>query len=189
MVAHEEQVDVNFVKNNFNNNAYRNNFGNNNYKPYPSNNGNPYGNYNGNFSGNAKTLSNERIFEVEKATKNFMQTQYEQNKSFMKQIDEHSFLLKNISQQLEGLNTEISNFQVRLSNTETYISNMSEAQSSLINKMAAKPKSTEIAEISKVANICTIFTNEDIKILNAQESSTEPKYANGKRIGVGKFLP
>ena len=33
LVAHEEQVDVNFVKNNFNNNAYRNNFGNNNYKP------------------------------------------------------------------------------------------------------------------------------------------------------------
>ena len=71
LVPHEEQVDVNFVKNNFNNNAYRNNFGNNNnyYKPYPSNNGNPYGNYYGNFSGNTKTLTDERIFEVEKATK------------------------------------------------------------------------------------------------------------------------
>ena len=44
LVAHEEQVDVNFVKNNFNNNAYRNNFGNNNYKPYPSNYGNSYNN-------------------------------------------------------------------------------------------------------------------------------------------------
>ena len=116
-----------------------------------------------------------------------MQTQYEQNKSFMKQIDEHSSLLKNISQQLEGLNKEISNLQVRLSNTEICISNMSEAQSSLINKMAAKPESTEITEISKVANVCTIYTNEDIKMLNAQEPSTAPKYANGKRIGVGKI--
>ena len=44
LVAQEEQVDVNFVKNNFNNNAYRNNFGNNNYKPYPPYNGNQYGN-------------------------------------------------------------------------------------------------------------------------------------------------
>ena len=64
---------------------------------------------------------------------------------------------------------------------------MSEAQSSLINKMAAKPESIEIAEISKVANVCTIYTNDDIKMLNAQESSTAPKYANGKRIGVGKI--
>ena len=74
--------------------------------------------------------------------------------------------------------------QVRLSNTETDISNMSEAQSSLINKMAAKPKSAEIVENSKVANVCIIYTNGDIKMLNAQESSTAPKYANGIRIGV-----
>src|SRR3954465_15378132 len=41
----QEQVDVNFIRNNnFNNNAYRNNFGSsNNYRPYPPNNGNSYG--------------------------------------------------------------------------------------------------------------------------------------------------
>ena len=40
LVAQEEHVDVNFIKNNkFNNSAYRNNFGNNNYRPYPTNNG------------------------------------------------------------------------------------------------------------------------------------------------------
>ncbi|KAK1684189.1 hypothetical protein QYE76_045037 [Lolium multiflorum] len=44
LVAQEEHVDVNFIKNNnFNNNAYRNNSGNN-YRPYPSNNSNGYGN-------------------------------------------------------------------------------------------------------------------------------------------------
>ena len=44
LVAQEEQVDVNFIRNNnFGNNAYRNNFGNNNYKPYPPNNGDAYG--------------------------------------------------------------------------------------------------------------------------------------------------
>src|SRR3954468_19786887 len=44
LVAQEEQVDVNFIRNkNFNNNAYRNNFSsNNNYRPYPPNNGNSY---------------------------------------------------------------------------------------------------------------------------------------------------
>ena len=50
LVAQEEQVDVNFIRNNnFGNNAYRSSFGNNNYKPYPPNNGNAYGNsYNNN---------------------------------------------------------------------------------------------------------------------------------------------
>src|SRR4051812_2644445 len=39
LVAQEEHVDVNLIRNNnFNNNAYRNDFGNNNYKPNPSNN-------------------------------------------------------------------------------------------------------------------------------------------------------
>jgi hypothetical protein len=45
LVAQEEHVDVNFIRNNnFNNNAYRNNLGCNNYRPYPSKNGNGYGN-------------------------------------------------------------------------------------------------------------------------------------------------
>src|SRR4051794_40314981 len=45
LVAHEEHVDVNFIKsNNFNSNSYRNNFGSNNYRPCPLNNTNAYGN-------------------------------------------------------------------------------------------------------------------------------------------------
>jgi hypothetical protein len=45
LVAQEEHVVVNFIRNNnFNNNAYRNNFGSNNYRPYPSTNGNGYRN-------------------------------------------------------------------------------------------------------------------------------------------------
>ena len=47
-------------------------------------------------------------------------------------------------------------------------------------------REAKIAENSKVANVCPIYTNEDIKILNAQESSTGPKYTNSKRIGVWK---
>jgi hypothetical protein len=45
LVAQEEHVDVNFIKNNnFNNSAYRNNFASNNYRSYPSTNSNGYGN-------------------------------------------------------------------------------------------------------------------------------------------------
>src|SRR3954469_7611353 len=74
LVAQEEKVDVNFIRNNnFNNNAYRNTFGrNNNYRPYPPS-GNAYQDRSG-------VPSEERILEVERSTKKFMQMQYEQNK-------------------------------------------------------------------------------------------------------------
>jgi hypothetical protein len=55
LVAQEEHVDVNFIRNNnFNNSAYRNNFASNNYRPYPSTNGNGYGNSYGNSSNNTR---------------------------------------------------------------------------------------------------------------------------------------
>jgi hypothetical protein len=43
LVAQEEHIDVNFIRNNnFNNNAYRNNLVSNNYRPFPSNGDNSY---------------------------------------------------------------------------------------------------------------------------------------------------
>jgi hypothetical protein len=78
LVAQENHVDVNFIRNNnFNNSAYRNNFASNNYRPYPSNGDNSY-------LGRPKMPSEERILEIERATKNFMHMQYEQNKLFTK---------------------------------------------------------------------------------------------------------
>ena len=68
LVAQEEHVDVNFIKNNnFNNNAYRNNFGSNNYKPYPSN---GYGNSYGNSYSNNRSVSSD----LEAMLKEFIST-------------------------------------------------------------------------------------------------------------------
>jgi hypothetical protein len=83
--------------------------------------------------------SEERILEVERATKNFMQMQYQQNKLFTKTVEEQSALLKTISHQLENLNRDIPELQVKVSNAETSISSLSDVQSSLINRMATKP--------------------------------------------------
>ena len=69
-----------------------------------------------------------------------MHAQYEQNNAFSKQLGEHSAILENINEQLAGLTNEISNLQRRLDTTETYISNMSNTQASLIHQMAAKPE-------------------------------------------------
>jgi chromosome segregation ATPase len=83
--------------------------------------------------------SEEMILEVERATKNFMQVQYEQNKLFTKTMEEQSALLKTISHQLDTLNRDIPELQAKVSKAETSISSLSDAQSSLINRMAAKP--------------------------------------------------
>ena len=112
--------------------------------------------------------SHERILEIEKATKNYMHTQYEQNKTFSKQLDEHSSILKNISKQLESLNSEISNLQTRLTSTETQVSNMSHTQATLINQMAAKPEVVSSLE-ERVKNLpthttlATLHVVEDLK--------------------------
>jgi hypothetical protein len=60
LVAQEEHVDVNFIRNNnFNNSAYRNNFPSNNYRPYPSTNGNGYGNSYGNSPNNTRGVPSD----------------------------------------------------------------------------------------------------------------------------------
>jgi hypothetical protein len=78
LVAQEEHVDVNFIRNNnFNNNAYKNNFASNNYRPYPSTNGNGYGNFYGNSSNNTRAAPSE----LEVMLKYFMVKQTAFNKS------------------------------------------------------------------------------------------------------------
>jgi hypothetical protein len=132
LVAQEEHVVVNFItNNNFNNSAYRNNFASNNYRPYPSNSDNSY-------LGRPRMPSEERILEVERATKNFMQMQYEQNKLYTKTMEEQSALLKTINHQLDNLSRDIPELQAKVSKAKTSISSLSDAQSSLINRMAAK---------------------------------------------------
>jgi peptidoglycan hydrolase CwlO-like protein len=65
--------------------------------------------------------------------------QYEQNKLFTKTMEEQSALLKTISHQLDNLNRAIPELQAKVSKAETNISSLSDAQSSLINRMSAKP--------------------------------------------------
>jgi hypothetical protein len=96
---------------------------------FPSNGDNSY-------LGRPKMPNEERILELEKATKNFMQAPYEQNKVFTKTMEEQSALLKTISHQLENLNKAILELQAKVSKAETDISFLSNVQSSLVNRMS-----------------------------------------------------
>jgi hypothetical protein len=90
LVAQEEHVDVNFIRNNnFNNNAYRNNFASNNYRPYLSTNGNGYGNSYGSSSNNTRAVPSE----LEVMLKDFIGKQTAFNKSVEEKLGKLIFLL------------------------------------------------------------------------------------------------
>src|ERR1043165_4733338 len=170
----QEKVDVNFVsRNNLKNNAYRSNFGSNNPRPFPSNNygNNTYPTTSNSYSQNYRERdlpSYEKLVEIEKATKNYMHTQFEQNKAFSRQLDEHSSILQSISKQIESLNGDISSLQTRLTTIETNVSNMSHTQSTLINQMAAKPEviskeEERIKSLPTYHTVATIQVVEDVQ--------------------------
>src|SRR4051812_19029739 len=117
--------------------------------------------------------SYEKLLEIEKATKNYMHIQYEQNRTFSRQLDEHTSIWQDIGRQLESLNIEISNLQTRLTTTETKVSNMSHTQATLINQMEAKPEvipmeEDRIKSLPTDHTIATIQVVEGIQTLSTQ---------------------
>ncbi|KAK1558071.1 hypothetical protein QYE76_016604 [Lolium multiflorum] len=96
LVAQEENVDVNFIKNNnFNNNAYGNNSGNN-YRPYPSANGNGYGNSYGNSYNNNRSVPSG----LEAMLKEFISTQIAFNKSVEEKLDKIDTIASRVDRRL-----------------------------------------------------------------------------------------
>jgi hypothetical protein len=79
LVAQEEHVDMNFIRNNNFNSAYRNNVGSNNYSPYPSTNANGYGNFYGNYHN--KNSNRSAPSDLEVMLKVFISKQTAFNKS------------------------------------------------------------------------------------------------------------
>src|SRR3954465_13132028 len=94
-----------------------------------------------------------------------MHTQFEQNKAFSRQLDEHSSILQNISKQLESLNGDISSLQTILTAIETYVSNMSHTQSTLINQMATKPEVINKEEEDRIKSLPTYHTVATIQVV------------------------
>jgi hypothetical protein len=74
-------------------------------------------------------------------------------------MEEQSPLLKTISHQLENLNRDIPELQAKVSNAKTSISSLSGAQSSLINRMAAKP------DPFAVTNAIQVRIDDNIRML------------------------
>jgi hypothetical protein len=180
LVAQEEHVDVNFIRNNnFNNSAYRNNFASNNYRPYPSTNSNGYGNSYGNSSNNNRGAPSD----LEVMLKDFISKQPAFNKSTevkLGKIDVLASKVDGLALDVELLKLKVLPHDVKESKTLNTIQVRIDDNIRMFAELHARWERED--EMASNMKVCTITTTCDV-VSNA----SKPPYFNGRVIGVEKY--
>jgi hypothetical protein len=163
LVAQEEHVDVNFIRNNnFNNSAYRNNFASNNYRSYPSTNGNGYGNSCGNSSNNTRGAPSK----LEVMLKDFIGKQTAFNKSVEKKLGKIDILaskVDSLSLDVELLKLNVLPNDVKESNTFAATNAIQVRIDENIRMLAQLHARWEREyEMAKKMKVCTITISNDV---------------------------
>ncbi|KAK1618078.1 hypothetical protein QYE76_023595 [Lolium multiflorum] len=186
LVAQEENVDVNFIKNNnFNNNAYRNNSGNN-YRPYPSANGNGYGNsYENSYNNNRSVPPG-----LEAMLKEFISTQTAFNKSVEEKLDKIDILASKVDRLASDVdllklkvmpNKDIDN---KIVTTANAIQVRINENIRLMAELRARWDRKENEKLAKENNVAKVWTITTTSNDNDSHVATPPTI-NGEIIGVG----
>jgi hypothetical protein len=186
LVAQEENVDVNFIKNNnFNNNAYRNNSGNN-YRPYPSANGNGYGNSYGNSYNNNRSVPSG----LEAMLKEFISTQTAFNKSVEEKLDKIDIIASRVDRLASDVNllklkvmpnNDIDN---KITTTANAIQVRINENIRLMAELRARWDREENEKLAKENNVAKVWTITTTSNANSSHVAAPPTI-NGKIIGVG----
>jgi hypothetical protein len=181
LVAQEEHVDVNFVRNNnFNNSAYRNNFASNNYRSYPSTNSNGYGNSYGNSSNNNRSTPSD----LEVMLKDFISKKTAFSKSIeekLGKIDVLASKVDSLALDVELLKLKILPHGVKESKTLNAIQVRIDDNVRMLVELHARWETED--EMARNMKVCTITTTSDV-ISNA----SKPPSFNGRVICVEKIL-
>jgi hypothetical protein len=183
LVAQQEHVDVNFIRNNnFNNDVYRNNFGSNNYRPYPSNNGNGYGNFYGNSYNNNRSAPSDLEFML----KDFISKQTAFNKSVEEKfgkIDVLASKVDSLALDVELLKLKVMHHDVKESKTLNAIQVRIDNNFRMLAELHARwEREDEIARKNNITKVCIITTTRNAEVSNASKAPT----FNDKVIVVGK---
>jgi hypothetical protein len=170
LVAQEEHVDVNFIRNNnFNNNAYRNNFGSNTYRSYPSTNGNGYGNSYDSSSNNNRSAPSD----LEVMFKDFISKQTTFNKSVEEKfgkIDVLASKVDSLALDVELLKLKVLPHDVKESMTFNAIQVKINNNVRMLAELHARwERQDEIAR--NMTKVCTITTTSDV-VSNASNPLT-----------------
>ncbi|KAK1670942.1 hypothetical protein QYE76_059101 [Lolium multiflorum] len=185
LVAQEEHVDVNFIKNNnFNNNAYRNN-SSNNYRPYPYNNGNGYGNSYGNSYNNNRNSPPG----LEAMLKEFISTQTAFNKSVEEKLGKIDILaskVDSLAADVDLLKSKVlpnENHHNKITTTANAIQVRINENIRLMAELRARWDREENEKLAKKKNIAKVWTITTTSNANATHVAAPPTNTN-KRIGV-----
>ena len=185
LVAQEEHVDVNFIKNNnFNNNAYRNN-SSNNYRPYPYNNGNGYGNSYGNSYNNSRSSPPG----LEAMLKEFISTQTAFNKSVEEKLGKIDILaskVDSLAADVDLLKSKVlpnENHHNKITTTANAIQVRINENIRLMAELRARWDREENEKLAKEKNIAKVWTITTTSNANATQVPAPPTI-NNKRIGV-----
>src|SRR5215203_2580947 len=186
LVAQEENVDVNFIKNNnFNNNAYRNSSGNN-YRPYPSANGNGYGNSYGNSYNNNRSVPPG----LEAMLKEFISTQTAFNKYVEEKLDKIDIIASRVDKLASDVNllklkvmhnNDIDN---KITTTANAIQVRINENIILMAELRARWDREENEKLAKENNVAKVWTITTTSNVNSSHVAAPPTI-NGKIIGVG----
>src|SRR5215217_6200690 len=186
LVAQEENVDVNFIKNNnFNNNAYRNNSGNN-YRPYPSANGNGYGNSYGNSYNNNRSVPPG----LEAMLKEFISTQTAFNKSVEEKLNKIDILASRVDSLASDVNLlklkvmPNNDIENKIVTTANAIQVRIDENIRLMAELRARWDREENEKLAKESNVAKVWTITTTSNANSSHIATPPTI-NGKIIGVG----
>ncbi|KAK1611433.1 hypothetical protein QYE76_035106 [Lolium multiflorum] len=184
LVAQEEHVDVNFIKNNnFNNNAYRNN-SSNNYRPYPYNNGNGYGNSYGNsYNNNRNTPPG-----LEAMLKEFISTQTAFNKSVEEKLGKIDILaskVDSLAADVDLLKSKVlpNDIDNKITTTANAIQVRINENIRLMAELRARWDREENEKLAKEKNVAKVWTITTTSNANATHVAAPPTN-NNKRIGV-----
>jgi hypothetical protein len=160
LVAQEEHVDVNFIRNNiFNNSAYRNNFASNNYRLYPSTNGNGYGNSYGNSSNNTRSVPSG----LEVMLENFIGKQTAFNKSIeekLGKIDVLASKVDSLALDVELLKLRVLPNDVKESKTLNAIQVRIDENVRMLAELHARRERED--EMARNIKVCTITTSSNV---------------------------
>jgi hypothetical protein len=169
LVAQEEHVDVNFIRNNnFNNSAYRNNFASTNYRSYPSTNGNGYGNSYGNSSNNTRGAPSE----LEVMLKDFISKQPAFNNSVEEKLGKIDVLVSKVDSlalDVELLKLKVLPHDVKDSNTLNVIQVGIDDNVRMLAELHARWERED--EMARNMKVFTITTTSDV-VSNASSPLT-----------------
>jgi hypothetical protein len=93
-------------------------------------------------------------------------------------MEKQSALLRTISHQLENLNKAIPGLQAKVSKAETDISSLSNVQSSLVNRMSAKP------DPFATTNDIQVRIDENVRMLTELHARWEREYEIARKMKV-----